>query len=168
MICFQSPFFQWFARLDLRTVIFSLRAIGIQVHQHGVRHTGLSAQDYCHVVVRQRIQERQRDGDLLIIQHYEPDILDRDAFPLVGGFARVDNHLPVAQAQTVWSRKKQDSFQHGVPCLNFISPVAVSSKSYPSTYALSCVCNKEMTGLYSSFVFHTPLLAFNSLAERAS
>lgn len=92
-------------------------------------HSVLSAQDNCHVVVRQRIQERQRDGGLLVLQHHEADILDRDAFPLVGGLARVDDHLAVAQAQTVGCRKKQGSFQHGRSSLNFISPVTVSSKS---------------------------------------
>lgn len=87
-----------------------------------------------------------RPACLLVFQHHEADILDRNALLHVGGFSGVNDHLIVPQTQTERCRKEECAFEHGGQRLNLISPVTVRSKSSCSTQALNWVCKIEITG----------------------
>ena len=92
------PFFQRLARLDLRPVVLALCPVGIEIHQHGVRHPVVAAEDDGRIVIRERIQQRQRHGRLSVLQHHHPDILDRNGNVLVGNRASYDlvfNHYVI-------------------------------------------------------------------------
>ncbi len=90
-----EPLFQRFARLDLRPVVLTLRPVRIEVEEHGVGHAVAPAEDHRDVVVRQCVQQRQGKGGLLVFEHHEADVLDRDALLLAGRLLRVDDHLIV-------------------------------------------------------------------------
>ena len=106
------PFFQRLARLDLRPVVLALCPVGIEIHQHGVRHPVVAAEDDGRIVIRERIQQRQRHGRLSVLQHHHPDILDRNGPLHVGGLLRTDNHLIVPKTQAIRRRKEQRAFHH--------------------------------------------------------
>ena len=125
--------FQRLARFDLRPVALALRSVGVEIHQHGVGHPVAVAKDDGYVAIRQGVQQRERDGRLLVLEHDDADVLDRNAFPEVGSLFRRDNQLIVSQTQAEGRGEEERALEHGYSCLNRTVPVTLSSKSKPST-----------------------------------